>query len=210
MASISSFRSVLLGFLIFVSLPFGASFSQDSIRDQLRLFDREDIHSIHKRLFTKVGRHEIGVQAGGIFNNNGFALALASYQYHFYESLGVELSGGYAFQFGDTDKMMLGQGSVIFSPIYGKVSWFTWAVLNFDLYTVAGLGAVRYDSQPSGTGFMANVGLGTRLFINDFLSARIEFRDYVYNRSFGDRTKITHNFALTAGLSVLIPFRQSL
>jgi outer membrane beta-barrel protein len=189
--------------------------AQDSIQDQLRQFDREDIHSIHKRLFTKVGRHELSLQTGGIFNNNGYALVLGSYQYHFYESLGFEvLTGGYGFQFGDDEQLLFGQSSVTFSPIYGKVSWFTWAVLNFDLYTVAGAGIVNYKSVNNGTGFMGNVGLGTRLFVNEFLSAKIEFRDYVYNRSGGgvggSRTDIVHNFALTAGLSILLPFKQEL
>jgi len=125
--------------------------------------------------------------------------------------LGFEVAaGGYGFQIGADEKLLFGQSSLSFSPIYGKISWFTWAVLNFDLYMIAGGGFVNYSGLTSGTAFMGNVGLGTRLFINEFLSTRIEFRDYIYNRNVGNATEITHNFALTAGISVLFPFRQDL
>lgn len=186
--------------------------AQESFRDQLRQYDRDDIHSIHKRLFTKKGRHEFTSNLGGIFNNNGYFLSTAQYQYHFFESFGFEAAaGGYGFQVGGEDQLGFYQGSLSFSPIYGKISWFTWAVLNFDLYAVGGAGAVAYSIRGvDGTSFMGNVGLGARVFINEFLSFKLEFRDYFYERTFpGEPDSVLHNYALTGGLSVLIPFRQS-
>lgn len=199
---------VFLLIFLSISLPLGA---QETFRNQLKEYDRDDIHSIHKRLFTKIGRHEISAFAGGIFNNNGFVLVGAQYQYHFFESLGLEAGmGGYGFQTNDDDKLMFYQASLSVSPIYGKVSWFTWAVLNFDLYGIGGAGFVKYSGLAEGSSVMGNVGLGTRLFINEYLSARIEFRDYIYNRKLATDSNISHNYALTAGLSILIPFKQDL
>ncbi len=187
------------------------AWGQESFRQQLKEFDRDDIHSIHKRLFTKIGRHELTGYAGGIFNHNGYMITGLQYQYHFFESLGLEVGmGGYGFQFGDDDRLLFYQGSLTFSPIYGKISWFTWAVLNFDLFAVVGAGLVSYTGKESGASAMGNAGLGARVFINEFLSAKIEFRDLIYNRKFQPESKILHNFALFAGVSVLFPFSQSL
>jgi outer membrane beta-barrel protein len=151
------------------------------------------------------------LNAGAIFNNNGFGLITGSYQYHFFESLGLEAAaGGFGFQTNDDDKLYFYQASASFSPIYGKISWFTWAVLNFDLYAIGGAGVVRYTGLADGTSFMGNVGLGSRVFINEFLSAKIEFRDYIYDRTLVNDSEIRHNYALTAGISILIPFEQDL
>lgn len=208
-SGLSALRKILTPF-VFVLVSSGVS-GQESFRQQLKDFDRDDIHSIHKRLFTKIGRHEVTAYAGGIFNNNGYVLTGLQYQYHFFESLGLEVGmGGYGFQFGDNDKLMFYQASLSFSPIYGKISWFTWAVLNFDLYTVAGAGIVSYSGKEKGSSAMGSVGIGTRVFITDFLSAKLEFRDLIYQRKFEPDSKILHNYALFAGISVLIPFQQSL
>jgi len=76
MGSISVVRVLFLGVFIFLA---GAVQAQESFREQLRIFDREDIHSIHKRLFTKHGRHEVSLHTGGILNNNGFVLVTGAY-----------------------------------------------------------------------------------------------------------------------------------
>lgn len=184
--------------------------AQQALEDQLSLFDRDDIHSIHKRLYTKDNRHEFSLQMGGILNNGGLALVAAQYTYHFFEALGLEAAaGGYGFEFGDDQKLFFYQASLVFSPIYGKISWFTWAVLNFDLYTAVGGGVVSYDDNFDGTSFMGNAGIGFRTFINEYLAARIEFRDYLFEKKTSPTSsKISHNYTLTAGVSLFFPFRQ--
>lgn len=204
----SSVRFVLF-LLTFVFAAFRTE-AQQSFQDQINVYDRDDVHSIHKKLYTKEGRHEIGIGFGGIFNNNGYALVTGQYTYHLFENLGIEAGlGGWGFQFGDDDRLLFYQGSVAFSPLYGKMSFFTWSVVSFDTYFVAGAGIVNYKGAHSGSGFMGNVGIGQRFFVNEFLSLKVEFRDYLYNqnRQVGE-SRIIQNFALTAGLSVMIPFRQ--
>ncbi len=191
----------------------GASLhAQDALKEQLKNFDREDIHSIHKKLYTKQGRHEVTVAAGGIMNHDGYFLGVAQYQYHFFESFGVEaVNGGFGFQTKDNNKLMFYQGGVTFSPLYGKLSLFTYAVWNYDIYVVGGAGFVRYSGLRSGTTGMGNIGLGYRFFINDWLSTKIEFRDYIYKLDIrsttGTTSRIWNNYALTAGVSFMFPMR---
>jgi len=210
----------LLRPILFLSI-FGLSSSlfenvlnaQDTYQEQLREYDRDDIHSIHKKLYIKEGRHEAGVNFGGIMNNTGYGLFTASYQYHFFENAGVEAGmGGIGFQFGDNNRLLFYQASLTFSPLYGKVSLFTWAVMNFDIYILGGAGVVSYSGLSDGSSFMSNVGIGQRFFINEWLSFKAEFRDYIYSRknpgTSTSRESVIHNYAITGGLAVLIPFRQ--
>lgn len=207
----------LKAFLWALVMLFGLAFpdrvakAQDSFRDQIRIYDRDDIHSIHKRLFSKDGRHELGLMTGGILNNDGFFLASVNYQYHFFEALSAEAQGAFGFQTEDDNRLIIGQLNAIFSPIYGKISWFTWAVLNFDLYAVGGAGLVQYSGLEDGTSFMGNAGLGLRFFATEWLSARVEFKDYIYNRKVaGSDSKISHNYSLMVGANIFFPFRQEL
>lgn len=187
------------------------AFGQESFQDQIKVYERDDIHSIHKKLYTKQGRHELTLGVGGIFNNDGYGLATASYTYHIFENLGIEAAtGGYGFQFGDTNRLLFYQASVGFSPLYGKLSLFTWAVVNFDIYVIGGAGVVNYSGKNTGSGFMGNFGIGERFFINEYLSWKVEFRDFIYNQnpSGSPSSRILHNYTLIGGLSVLFPFSQ--
>lgn len=199
-------------FLILLLTLFTKSlFAEDVLQDQLKTYDRDDIHSIHKKLFTKRGRHELSLGAGGIVNNDGYGLVTLGYTYHFFENLAAEAaSGGYAFQTGGlNNKLLFYQGSLAFSPLYGKMSFFTWAVLNFDIYLIGGAGVVKYSGLRSGNSFMGNIGIGERIFINEYLSARIEYRDLIYKEEVTSNDRVLHNHTILAGISVMFPFRQA-
>lgn len=185
--------------------------AQETFRDQIKVYERDDIHSIHKKLYSKEGRHEFTAGVGGILNNDGYGLLTGTYTYHLFENLGIEAAmGGYGFQFNDSDRLLFFQSGVTFSPLYGKLSLFTWSVINFDIYVAGGAGVVNYSGLNTGSGFMGNFGVGERFFINEFLSFKIEFRDYIYNQNLraGGNTRILHNYSLIGGISVLIPFSQ--
>lgn len=213
--ALDMFPYVRLASLIVFSFLVASSsaFSQESFQDQLKLYDRDDIHSIHKKLYQKEGRHEFGLGVGGILSGAKYALLTANYQYHFFENAGVEAAlGGFGFQFGDNEKLTFYQASLTFSPLYGKVSLFTWAVMNFDIYILGGGGIVNYAGKTDGTSFMANIGLGQRFFINEWLSFKVEYRDYIFSRknpsgSVG-KESVAHNHAITGGIAVMIPFTQ--
>lgn len=185
--------------------------AQESFRDQIKVYERDDIHSIHKKLYTKEGRHEFNLGVGGILNNDGYALLTGTYTYHLFENLGIDAAlGGYGFQFNDSNHILFFQSGITFSPLYGKISLFTWSVVNFDIYIAGGAGAVNYSGLNTGSGFMGNFGVGERFFINEYLSCKVEFRDYIYNQKqrSGGPTRILHNYTLMGGISVLFPFSQ--
>ncbi len=158
--------SHFIGVFILTSFTLQAS----PFEEHLKLYDRDDIHSIHKRLYTKEGRHEVSANIGGIMNNNGYMLGNFQYTYHLFESLGIEaMNVGMAFSpDNNAEKLYFYQASLAFSPIYGKVSFLTWAVLNFDIYAIGGLGMARYEGVTDGSSFMGNIGLGQRFFVNEF------------------------------------------
>jgi outer membrane beta-barrel protein len=185
--------------------------AEDTLEDQLKTYDRDDIHSIHKKLFTKKGRHEFTLATGGILNHDGWATIGAQYTYHLFENLGIEAANGaMGFQTKGSNKLYLYQASLNFAPLYGKLSLFTWAVVNFDIYVLGGAGVVSYSGSNKGSSFAGNVGLGERFFINEYLSAKVEFRNYMWKQKLlgGTDSEIWNNFALTAGLSVMFPFNQ--
>ncbi len=212
----SSFRShhrlkCLLSCIVGLIALFGLDSTlraQSAYEDQLRLIDRDDLHSIHKKLYTKRGRHEISLGLGGIPSHGGYGLATASYTYHMFENLGFEAaSGGWAFQTNTSGKFLFYQGSLAFSPLYGKLSLFTWGVANFDIYVIGGAGVVSYTNQTLGSSFMGNIGLGQRFFINDFLSVRVEYRDYLYKQNVLNSARVLHNHAIVALISLMLPLR---
>ncbi len=198
--------SLILAFITLIAMPLKAD---ETFEDQLKVYDRDEVHSIHKKLYTKQGRHEITLGVGGILNNDGYALLQGSYTYHLFENLALEAGlGGMGFQFGDDNKLFLYQASVAFSPLYGKMSLFTWSVVNFDIFVVGGAGAVSYSGLNDGSSFMGNIGVGERIFINEFLSFKLEYRDFMYKLSSATSSKIVHNHTLLGGISLFIPMRQ--
>jgi hypothetical protein len=145
---IQSRKLYLCSIMLVLGLNSATYASDDSFRDQLKVWDRDDIHSIHKKLYTKEGRHELTLPLGAILNNEGYGLAGLQYTYHIFENFGIEaVNGLFGFQFGDDDKLFAYQASVTFSPLYGKISFFTWLVANFDIYMLAGAGVVKYSGR---------------------------------------------------------------
>jgi outer membrane beta-barrel protein len=210
LSKLVSYRKLyLLGFILGFSLLGSPAFAQDSFREQLKVYDRDDIHSIHKKLYTKEGRHELTLPIGGIANNEGYALLGLQYEYHLFENFGIEAANGmFGFQLGDNDRLWMYQTSLSFSPIYGKISFFTWFVANFDIYLIGGGGVVKYQGRFNGTSFAGNVGIGQRFFINEYLAFKVEFRDYIFKRNGVGTSSILNNYALTGGISMFFPFRS--
>lgn len=203
-------RTKWMSFFIFIiSLQSYSLVAQESLEDQLKVYDRDEIHSIHRKLYTKEGRHELSLGIGGILNNNGYALVHAGYSYHLFENLALEGGlGAFGYQFKDSNKLMFYQAGLAFSPLYGKVSLFTWAVVNFDLYTVGGAGVAKYSGLASGSSFMGNIGIGVRSFINEYLSFRFEYRDFIYEQKVLTKSEILNAHTLLGGISIMLPLRQ--
>ena len=75
-----------------------------------------------------------------------------------------------------------------FSPIYGKVKLFDWAVLQFDVYGLLSYGRIRLKSGETDT---FSLGGGIGLWISQHLTSRLEIRQRFYQaQRFGGGTDI--------------------
>jgi outer membrane beta-barrel protein len=69
---------------------------------------------------------------------------------------------------------------------------------NSALYLIAGVGNTDFAGAQR---FTVNVGIGYRLFANDWLAWRIDFRDHIFDIDILGEDKTTHNFAARTGIT---------
>jgi outer membrane beta-barrel protein len=189
---------------------------------------REDrIKSIQKKNFLKRHRWEIGPSVG-LSLNDAFYQKIgggAAAAYHPVDSLGFEIMGMYTatvqtdmggfFQQANEalPKTSLLRyclmGSILWSPIYGKLSLFTDDIVMFDAYLLGGFGMAYTET---GAKFASNIGLGLRYFMTSWLVLKIEVRDLIYTETFPletQRTKfsdIQNHVLLGIGVTFFFPF----
>ncbi len=171
---------------------------------------------IDKR-FGMEGRHQASVlfsttMVSKFTESTGFGL---SYQYNFTDMLGVEVAGGYYFsdetkimkairaEFGGNDPELsdlhqmqyTAMANLVFTPLYGKMSFASEWNPSFDLYVFAGAGLLgtrkllpggsaadlfRSGQYESSAGFGFDVGFGLHLYITDLIALRLDFRQFFY------------------------------
>lgn len=83
--------------------------------------------------------------------------------------------------------MMMGGLDAQWAPIYGKIALVAESFVHFDLYGILGPAFIQYRGPTEvGVGstvnstFGGNVGVGTRFFLNRWLTIKAELRDLVY------------------------------
>lgn len=111
-----------------------------------------------------------------------------------------------------------------YAPLMGKFSVFGW-ILNYDFHIFGGFGALIMDSECAAGGsvckdainnnleglkFAGVVGLGVRIFFNNFVAINFEFKDYMtkyadYSRGPADDRERFKNF-LTGNIGVSLFF----
>lgn len=112
------------------------------------------------------------------------------------------------------------------TPIYGKLNLFS-GVVHFDMGLMAGVDWINHPkvlsetqaesgASPSMTSTVGgHLGLGTRIFINEWLAARLEFRDYLYRVSVpnwregsGAKKDLQNQMFAELGISVFFPMHN--
>ena len=112
-----------------------------------------------------------------------------------------------------------------YAPVMGKFSLFGW-ILNYDFHIYGGFGAIIMDSVCAAGGsvcseaknsslegpkFAGVLGLGVRLFFNNFIAMNFEFKDYLtkyadFSRGQADDRSRFQNFLTgTIGISIFLP-----
>jgi len=112
-----------------------------------------------------------------------------------------------------------------YAPMFGKFSVFGW-IINYDLHIYGGFGAIIMDSTCAAGGsickeaknnnlegakFAGVIGLGFRLFMNNFVALNFEMKDYMskyadFSRGPADDRDRFQNFVMgTFGVSLFFP-----
>ncbi len=111
---------------------------------------------------------------------------------------------------------------VAWSPVYGKLNVLAEQVAHFDLSIFAGPDLVAYDevlskvaSETQTPGVKSSVGghvgLGMRVFLTEWMAARLEFKDYIYAVNVpngGIGTDVQNQLFTELGLSFFLPARN--
>ena len=214
---------------------------------------RPDADAIKNQLFVKKGRHEFSPTLALSTNDAFYQIYYANiaYNYHFADWVSAGILVGMAFtqptslttnylMKGSNQGGKQGQNGLVpdvrrpfflstialearFAPVYGKLNFFSEAVVHFDLYFVVGgglfltnppnvTGASDYKGPdgPDSMGFhpFGEIGVGQRYFMLRWMALRWEFNAMLMPESFkyrnkGDpRLRLNMNFHI--GLSFLL------
>lgn len=132
-------------------------------------FESYEIRVVRPKYFSKLGRFELGAQGSIIMNNTFVYTLMASgiLAYHFSEMFAVE--GDFAYgtsdllkrdekrilkeEFGIKTQIVrvqyLGEGSILYTPAYGKFQLYNGKLIYFDTYFAFGGGMTGLDWQYS-------------------------------------------------------------
>jgi outer membrane beta-barrel protein len=192
---------------------------------------RRGVSVVQQRKYPKLGALELTPYTG-VIPNDAFVIHVpigSRLTWHRSERFALELSASATLdvdtalreflmeqdadvraQVRDRQRARLDVG-IVWSPIYGKLSWLNASVLHIDVYLSAGAGAVYADAGDIGAGSSVRPelygGLGLRLFLTKTLSLRFEYRQLAYLRAddpSGDSGGVATPSELSIGLGVLL------
>lgn len=188
-----------------------ATEAEKNLEADLAMFwgKRREVKVVQKRAVEKDGRFEITPNFSVIPNDDFIMYFPVGLRvgYHLSEAFAVELSGSYAIQSntGLTDFLEQEAGlrradlqeeislyynlSLLWAPIYGKISVLGYKLAHFETYVGLGVGLVHTTEIPEGNPEgndvnkpAANTVLGFRWFINDWLNVRTEYRHFFFEK----------------------------
>jgi len=185
-----------------------------------KLADR--IKSVQRKVFLKKNRLEVYPYFALDLNDPFFQHFVlgGAVSFHFVDSLSVEARGGGVVGSVRQDAIKLvrvTEGAIFddppefqyhadldvaWAPLYGKVSLLGEGILHFDVYVTAGPGVFGTNR---GANPAVNVGIGQRYFLNDWLSARIELRDYIFVESRSNVSDVQNLLMLSLSVSGFFP-----
>lgn len=174
------------------------------------------------RLFVKQGRHEISA-GGGYYASDllsGTYILGGSYTYHMTDETAVEFAGWWTHANADIIRALEDQrGTVVadtyareifaesllvWSPVYGKLR-LGGSLVHFDLHADVGVGVI--DSKTS-RGAAGVLGFGIKLFMGQAVAFRIDARNRTFRQELLDERFLVNDSAITASLSVFLPFHN--
>lgn len=170
---------------------------------------RREVKVVQKRAVEKAGRFELTPTMAIIPNDDFIVYYPVGLRvgYHLSEAFAVEASYAKAIDSnsGLSDFLEQEAGlrradlqetismyynlSLLWAPIYGKISVLGYKLAHFETYVGLGLGAIHSteipEGNPDGNNVIkpsANTVLGFRWFINDWLNVRTEYRHFFFEK----------------------------
>jgi len=163
-----------------------------------------DIVVVERKDFLKSGRLELVPFTGVSINDNlirhyAFGLDL---NYFLSDALWVGLQGQYFIKsLSDREELIGLQYNRIptlnrylysaalnfgYVPVYGKFAWFNKSIVHWEIWASAGVGWLRSEVIPRNPGLLSwtndllavNAGIGSRMFLFDWLTLNFALRDY--------------------------------
>ena len=140
--------------------------------------------------------------------------------YHFVDSLALEARGGGVLGSVQQDIVRLirqNNGAVLenppqfkahgdldltWAPLYGKLSVLGEGLLHFDTFLTGGPGFFVTDL---GVAPAFNIGIGQRYFLNKWLVARVELRNYVFIEERNERSSLQNLMLVSFSVSGFFP-----
>jgi outer membrane beta-barrel protein len=174
------------------------------------------------RLFVKQGRHEISAMGGYYASDllSGTYIIGGAYTYHMTDETAVEFAGWYTHANADIIRALEDKRGVVltdtyeteyfaesvlqWSPVYGKLR-LGGSIVHFDLHADIGVGVL--DSKTS-RGAAGVLGFGIKLFMGQAVAFRIDARNRTFRQTLLDERFLVNDSAITAGLSVFLPFHN--
>lgn len=174
------------------------------------------------RLFVKQGRHELSIMSGYYASDllSGTWIAGGAYTYHMTDETAVEFAGWITHANADIIRALEDMRGVLltdtyereyfaesvlqWSPVYGKLR-LGGTIVHFDLHADIGVGVL--DSKTS-RGAAGVLGFGIKLFVGQAVAFRIDARNRTFRQDLLEERFLVNDTAVTAGLSVFLPFHN--
>lgn len=190
------------------------------------------VRVVQKRLVPRENRFELGIRYGQKFGGDSYLLTRAYHlnaEYHFnprfsmglvYSDYGSQFTPEGNRAFSEAQKSFEAGGGltsypnidtplnsivaqVQLYPIYGKLNFFDYSIIQFDTSLILGYGQIRLNS---GNTQLLSTGIGSGFWITNNISARLELRyesyqdrDVIYNT-----TRPLNTVSGQIGLGVLL------
>lgn len=207
----------------------------------------QDIVVVPRKAFLKGGRAEFAPFAGLTVNDNlirHYVFGL-DFNYFLTDALWVGLQGQYyvkqlttqaelvGLQFNRTSTMNRylygGTFNMGYVPVYGKFAWVNRSIIHWEIWAAVGVGAtftevIARDPAEQGRAFKNTAltvapGIGTRIFLTDWLTFNFAIRDYILADKFepimdypdaatskaNAEAALVNNFMIYAGIGMYLP-----
>jgi outer membrane beta-barrel protein len=216
--------TALMGLCLSLFLSFAPAAAADEVGRIEAKTQRDRLRSVQRRRTRKAGRFSLVPNYGLTLNDPVVATHTvgASLYYHLAEGFSFVLGGDQRIMQVDSqavhlvrsqerwvrgEKVMMSSfgAGISYTPVYGKMALFSDVIVKYDLFVEGRGGLTDVDAEFKPTG---SLGLGGRLYINEFLSLDLVGRWLMFSTEFRGVEDIKAPLFLHSGIAIYFPFKN--